>query len=240
MLNIITAFKVEAAPLIEGLSLKPADFCSRQYCHGWHVCRGRGTRRSGNRHFHHPWRSPRNSSIFSGCGVQLGISGPGCTNAQALTDYFLQRHSSENQNPELTYWLNFGIAGSAAWEIGELVRAHTVTDQATGKNWTLGNGINLNLPGAHICTVASPQAACHGRHVYDMEAAGIISALSERDLLARAQFRIFCVKIISDGPSKPVESLTKQDIQQMIHGRKKDILAIAQKIYSGIYSASLE
>ncbi len=208
MLNIITALKVEAAPLIEGLSLKPQPLSKH--------------------------------SIFSGCGVQLGISGPGCANARALTRYFLGRQNPENQNPEshnpeyqreLTYWLNFGIAGSAVWEIGDLVLAHTVTDQSpgkTGKNWTLGNGINLNLPGAHICTVESPQAAYQGHNVYDMETAGMISVLSDWNLLERA----FIVKIISDGPSKPVKSLTKQDLQQMIHGRKKDILAITEKIYS--------
>ncbi|WP_423909350.1 hypothetical protein [Candidatus Spongiihabitans sp.] len=207
MLNIITALKAEAAPFIEGLSLKQQPLSKRL--------------------------------IFSGCGIQLAISGPGCTNARALTSYFLGRHNPENQNPEhqreLTYWLNFGIAGSAAWEIGDLVLAHTVTDQSPGKTgqiWTLENGINLNLPGAHICTVESPQATYYGHNVYDMETAGMISVLSDRNLLGRA----FIVKIISDGPSKPVESLTKQDLQQMIHGRKKDILAITEKIHS----ASLE
>lgn len=202
MLNIITALKVEAAPLIEGLSLKPQ-------------------RASKHR-------------IFSGGGVQLGISGPGCANARALTRYFLSARSSEHQCA-LTCWLNFGIAGSAVWEIGDLVLARTVTDQSAGKteqNWTLKNSIDLNLPGvhtgAHICTVASPQSTYQGYNVYDMETAAMISVLSDWNLLERA----FFVKIISDGPSRPVESVTKQSVQQMIDGRKKDILAITEKIYS--------
>lgn len=201
MLNIITALKVEAAPLIEGFSLE---------------------RQPSSKH-----------SIFSGSGVQLGISGLGCENARALTHYFLQQHNSEYQC-ESTYWLNFGIAGSAVWEIGDLVLANTVTEQASAKtgksekNWSLKKFINLDLPDAHICTVEAPQVTYHGGNVYDMEAAGIISVLSSRNLLERA----LVVKMISDGPSRAVESLTKQCLQQMIHDKKKDILAITEKIYS--------
>lgn len=198
MLNIITALKIEAAVLIEGLSLQPLRLSKH--------------------------------SIFAAHGVRLGISGPGCANARELTDYFLEARHDAHQH-ESTYWLNFGIAGSAGWVLGELVLAHTVSLQSSGKTgqrWTLKNSCQLNLPGAHICTVASPQETYQGHNVYDMEAAGIVSVLSEWDLLARA----FFVKIISDGPSMPVESLTKQGLQQMIAERKKDILAITEKVYS--------
>lgn len=204
MLNIITALKAEAAPIIAGLSLKPLPL-SADYC------------------------------IFSGHGVRLGISGMGCDKVGILTDYFLAQNNPAYRH-ETVYWLNFGMAGSAVWKIGELVLAKTVTEQSTGKIWTLGlginSGINFNLPTGHICTVQSPQAICQGNKVYDMEASGMVSLLSERNLLEHT----FIVKIISDGPSRPLESLTKHDLQHTLNDRKKEILAITRKIYA----ASLE
>ncbi len=198
MLNIITALQAEAAPIIEGLALTPS-----------------------------PKPLVAGHAIFCADGVRLGISGMGCANAGILTDYFL----ADNKRPyEPVYWLNFGIAGSAVQEIGNLILVQTVTAQSSGKTWTLAEikGINLNLPTAPLCTVTSPQTTYQGNNIYDMEAAGIVSLLSDRHALEQ----LFCVKIISDGPDSPLESLTKQDIRNMLNDRKKDILAVTEKIYS--------
>ena len=204
MLNIITALPAEAAPIIAGLSLKPLPSSERY-------------------------------SIFCGHGIRLGISGMGCANASILTNCFLRQGNPAHQHKR-AYWLNFGIAGSAGWEIGELVLAHSITEQSTGKTWKLGTGINqhdnpnikLNLPTAHLGTVTSPQTNYQGNNVYDMEAAGIVSLLYDWNFIGRT----FIVKIISDGPCRPLESLTKEDIKQMLHARKRDILAVAEQIYS--------
>ncbi len=201
MLNIITALKAEAVPIIEGLALKPQS-------------------------------SSEGYSIFSGRDVRLGISGMGCANAVLLTDYFLRQNTS-------AYWLNFGIAGSAGRQIGELVLAQTVRCQSSAKVWTLSAGMNsgldMNLPVAHIHTVESPQTTYHGDAVYDMEAAGMTAVLSERGLLDNA----FFVKIISDGTDRAVESLTKQDIQNMLTDSKQDILTITKKIYVASLAATI-
>ncbi len=182
-----------------------------------------------------PLPSSEGYSIFCGHGIRLGISGMGCANASILTNCFLMQGNPTYQHKR-AYWLNFGIAGSAGWEIGELVLAHSITEQSTGKTWTLDYDtycdINLNLPTAQICTVDMPQTNYQGNNVYDMEAAGIVSSLCDSNVFDD----VFFLKMISDGANRPLESLTKHDIKQMLNDRAEYILAAIENIYG----ASLE
>ena len=94
----------------------------------------------------------------------------------------------------------------------------------------MANNINMNLSTAHICTVQSPRMSYQPHKVYDMETAGMISTLSEHDFLNHT----IVLKLISDGPGKSSDTLTKNDIQQLIHSRKKDILTVIKNMYPAL------
>ncbi len=196
MLHIITAFKTEAAPIIDDLSLKP-DAVPGKYAR------------------------------YSKPGVRLGICGKGYHNARGIVRYLQSLDVCGNQN-EPTVWMNFGIAGSAHWKTGEMVLAGSVMAQSGGKKWIMKNSDILNLPIANICSVDSPQENYQTDLVYDMEAAGIVSRLSD----STPPGRIFLLKLICDGPDMPASALTKSRIQRLIQTRKDDIIAAARILHS--------
>jgi len=192
VLNIITAYKSEATPIIDALNLSPF---------------------SGNGQF----------PLYTRPGIRLGISGMGCHNAQRLVRYL---QDSPGCKIETETWINFGIAGSADWEPGELVLAESVIDQSSGEKWILKHVVALNLPRACLCTVKSPQNDYDNNRVYDMEAAGIVSLLSD----SKCCHSLVILKLISDGPENPVGKLTQNAIRKLIQTKKDDIIAAIQSI----------
>ena len=167
--------------------------------------------------------------VYSGPCVKLGISGLGKSNARELTRLLLEEDDPDSQF-NASDWLNFGVAGSANWAVGDLVQAQIVTEVSTGASWELGSRANLQLSAAHVYTVQTPQLVYQSDRVYDMELAGMLSVLSDRDLLGRAS----SLKLISDGPGRRAGTLTKNDVHQLIQSRKKAILTAVRIIYPEI------
>jgi hypothetical protein len=164
--------------------------------------------------------------VYSGPCAKLGISGLGSNNARELTRLLLNEEDSGHRN-NAGHWLNFGIAGSVDRNVGDLVQAHLVTEVSTGQSWKLGARDVLHLSAAHIYTVQAPQLVYQNNRVYDMEVAGMLSVLSDRGLLGRTS----SLKLISDGPGTPANTLRKNDIHQLIQNRKKDILTAVKTLY---------
>jgi len=162
-------------------------------------------------------------SIFTGAEIRLGVSGMGYKNSYGMTNYFLSKSGSAPTN-----WLNFGIAGSAGSEIGDLVLAQTVTHQTSNRTWNLDDHNQIALARINVCSVVAPQKIFPDNDVYDMEAAGMVSALAEHKMLNN----VFVVKLISDGPDNPVNNLSKKNIRHLIQSAKSDILEVVQQIYS--------
>lgn len=208
MLTVIAAFKREAAPIIRHYSLQATN----DY--------------AGYR-------------VFKGCGIRLGISGAGVDNVRQLTQVFLA--ADQAGSARTGWWLNFGIAGSGAWPVGSMVFADTVLYPATGERWSLntefiGGNIRTNstwmndrgrnnsrtINTAVISTVDSPDSDYRHELVYEMEAAGMLSELSDRQVRETT----LVAKLISDGPCLPLEYLNKDMVDRLIHRNAAEILKV--------------
>ena len=99
--------------------------------------------------------------------VELAVCGVGKSAAAACAASF----AGEPPAP----LINVGIAGHRVRPVGELVRAHTIEDAASGRRLypTLVRG---SLPAAKIRTVDAPETGYATDDVFEMEAFGLIRA----------------------------------------------------------------
>lgn len=160
-------------------------------------------------------------SVYSGDGIRVCITGSGFQRSCRATKYI--HNSLRKSHPEESLeWMNFGIAGSGLFEIGSVVIADSVVHSATNKKWNMRQlSPNYRLL-CCICSVDKPQEDYSSPVVYEMEAAGMMSALEEFDQCDNA----VVIKVISDGPDYSVNCLTIESIQAVLSHSCKDILSI--------------
>ena len=118
-------------------------------------------------------------------------------------------------------WMNFGIAGSSQFSVGELVRGasiegseyetHALVDWPT-------NGADQNMPGAVIRTVVKPERNYKESGVYDMECAELFALLRQHDY----HKHFWVLKLVTDGPAQSVDKLRKREMTDLI--RKKALV----------------
>ncbi|NNE92157.1 MAG: hypothetical protein HKN23_10960 [Verrucomicrobiales bacterium] len=129
-------------------------------------------------------------------GHWLVLSGIGKANAAAATAW-LQAVSGEPD--EAVLWLNFGIAGHRNREIGSLIRAHKITDSATGKSWFPPAVWDRkhDIESGELLTVDLPTADYPELELVDMEASGFLGTATRFETAERVQV----LKIVSDNVS---------------------------------------
>lgn len=202
MLNIVVAHRLEASPVIEGLSLKSRAWRGEQSLFLGPMCRliisGQGA-----------------EACSQGTARLMEIAG---SEAQPDTDPF---HRTGD------YWLNFGIAGSACAAVGSLAHAGSVTDAMNHEHWRLEPFFRHDLPTVNLLTVPSPKTVYEDDEMYDMEAAGMLRTLSRQDV--PALHRVAVLKLISDGPQQPVTLLNRKTRSGlMAHSRTMLIACLRQ------------
>ena len=143
-------------------------------------------------------------TIYQGDDMRLVISGMGIEKAQMATKMMLEDDLGGR-------WLNFGVAGSAGYSVGELVWINEVVEPVSGVAWKLLNPADGLNSYARLYSVARPQFQYQGDVIYDMEAAGIACSLSEAGRLDQ----LSCLKLISDGPDNS-ERLHLKEIKRLI------------------------
>ena len=194
MLNIVVAFKDEARSLINLLSLRPQQ-------------------------------PPVGSKTFPlyECGdARLIISGIGAGNAEAAARFLCERSGSNDAPIRAPIrWLNFGIAGSAQFDIGDVVVASRIRRQSCGEQWSCHRPPATGLPDALVRTVEQPETDYAQSGVYDMEAAGICRALSE----SRAG-ELCCIKLVTDGPGRPASRLKMKMVRAMLDSSRPQLSAL--------------
>lgn len=149
--------------------------------------------------------------IFSGPGVLLGVSGQGRKRAATMTRSLLGQLADETVRKEAC-WLNFGIAGSGAFEIGTMVSANAVRDGESARQWCLQPFVETGYLTGTVLTVSSPSDAYESGAVYEMEASGMVSVLSDQI----GPTNVMVVKMISDGPGLPVQDLSAGVVRSLL------------------------
>ncbi|NKB77890.1 MAG: hypothetical protein GKR96_12870 [Gammaproteobacteria bacterium] len=152
--------------------------------------------------------------------VKLIICGIGSKNALRATT-ILSEYGRDSDR-----WLNFGVAGSGGYVIGDFVVGGRVLDFITGDQWSLASCEDADLQVGEICCVNEVQKTYRGDTVYDMESAGFLRGL---DVIGATQKGI-CLKLISDGPTN-ADILTLKSIKQLMHNRTSELTQILYKLF---------
>ncbi|MCY4228685.1 MAG: hypothetical protein OXF20_13545 [Gammaproteobacteria bacterium] len=169
-------------------------------------------------------KSIREFQVFRSGQAVLGISGEGKKQAEKLTALLISRYVLD-LGVKSSLWFNFGVAGSGSHVPGSLVYASRVVDAETKNQWELLARDAGDVSVATLNTVTKPSNEYQEGMIYDMEASGILSALSSHSLARQA----LVLKLISDGPDYPFHCLTKSDIVKLLGDAR-------QKLYSIIHA----
>lgn len=241
MINILTALPCEARTLIDGLRLQkrtevhafslfsnkehnkepskepnkePNKRPSKEPNSGSNKEPNKGLKKASNK------KSPSlNSSM-----INLIVSGPGGLAAATATAYL---QGLQGTQPSAA-WLNIGIAGSRAFEIGDAVLAQRIIDNTTGQRFYPGLCFPLPLSStcADVVSVTSPEANYPTSSVYDMEAAGFYSAA----LRFTTSELIHSLKIISDNPARTVDKIDEKVVVELMTQRLPEIQQLIEQL----------
>ncbi|MGQ7845550.1 5'-methylthioadenosine/S-adenosylhomocysteine nucleosidase family protein [Granulosicoccus sp. 3-233] len=142
----------------------------------------------------------RGMRLYAGEHYLLLQTGIGKLNAAAATAALLQTR------PDISAVINAGIAGSAA-EVGSVHLAHHVLDVASGRQWyphLPPQRHVAQLPTASVHSVDKPVSTYTSGVLFDMEAAGILTAACTYLSTDAVQ----AVKVVSDNAEQGLDAIT--------------------------------
>ena len=189
MINIIVALPCEARPLINALHLqKRVDINAFSlFC---------------NKKQHDSGKESGEEAL------NLMVSGPGKLAAATATAYL----QGLQHNQPVAAWLNVGIAGSSAFNVGDMALAHRVIDSVTHKHFYPGLCFELPCVTADVVSVETPEIQYQEPAVFEMEAAGFYSAAMR---FAPSEV-IHCMKVISDNHEQSIEKINEKVVVELI------------------------
>lgn len=123
-------------------------------------------------------------------------------------------------------WLNVGIAGHGTRRVGESILAHAVVDRATGAIHYPALVFDPHGPTDRVLTVDAVERHYTDDGAFDMEASGFAQAAAR---FASAEL-VHCLKIISDGPEAPPETLTKARLGELVGGHLERVAKVAAQL----------
>ncbi len=130
-------------------------------------------------------------------------TGLGKLKAAAATSTLLHNH------PQIAAVINVGVAGGTQ-ATGTCLQAHKITDAGSGASWyphLPPQRLTPSLQSTEVLTLDSVSDGYQPGTVFDMEAAGILSAATSY----LSTDAIQCIKVISDNAESPLKSFSKQD-----------------------------
>ena len=162
----------------------------------------------------HPYR------ICADEQTHLIVSGIGKVAAAAATAYL---RALIGDTPAA--WLNIGIAGHGSQAVGTPLLAHKVVDAASGKpfypTFTAPPPCRTTL----LHTVDHAQPAT-GDAAYDMEASGFCEAAQR---FATSE-RVHCLKVVSDNPQSPYQTLNAEKIETLIEAQLDTVAQVGEHL----------
>ena len=162
----------------------------------------------------HPYR------ICAGEQTHLIVSGLGKVATAAATAYL---RALIGDTPAA--WLNVGIAGHGSQAVGTALLAHKVVDAASGKpfypTFTAPPPCRTTL----LHTVDRVQSPA-GDAAYDMEASGFCEAAQR---FATSE-RVHCLKIVSDNPQSPYQTLNAERVEALIEAQLDMVAQVGEHL----------
>ncbi len=162
----------------------------------------------------HPYR------ICAGEQTHLIVSGVGKVAAAAATAYLRARIGDAP-----AAWLNIGIAGHGSQAVGTPLLAHKVVDAASGQpfypTFTAPPPCRTTLLST-VDRVQSPDDDA----AYDMEGSGFCAAAQR---FATSE-RIHCLKVVSDNPQSPHQTLNAEKVAALIKAQLDVIAQVGEHL----------
>lgn len=162
----------------------------------------------------HPYR------IGAGEQMHLIVSGVGKVAAATATAYL---RALIGDAPAA--WLNIGIAGHGSLAVGTPLLAHKVVDVASGKpfypTFTAFPPCRTTL----LRTVDRAQPPADDA-AYDMEASGFCEAAQR---FATSE-RIHCLKVVSDNPQSPYQTLNAEKVEALIEDQLDMVAQVGEHL----------
>ncbi len=150
----------------------------------------------------------------------LIVSGIGKAAAAAATSFLHLAAGGERD----AVWLNAGIAGHGTRPVGEALLAHRIVDRASGRSWYPPLVFKPPCATDQVTTVDRPERRLASPGAYDMEASGFVATACR---FASAEL-VHCLKIVSDGPSTRLESLTPRAVRQLMEQNLPAVEAVVE------------
>ena len=149
--------------------------------------------------------------------IWLVLSGIGQINAVAATTYlYVKSDASYN-----TIWINFGIAGSRNFKVGELVQIDKITSNDFRDNYYPSPATfkKNNIERTNLITVNRPEELFKKDGVYDMEGYAFFSFAKKI-----ASYELVSVlKIISDIPGTDISKIDKLEVERLVSKKVQTI-----------------
>ncbi len=141
--------------------------------------------------------------IYQNGSISLVRSGVGKEAAANATRFLL---CNCNQRKGII-WINLGIAGHATREIGELILAEYTIDELSQQQWKISYPLDSPCKLETLTTLSQPEFNYTRSGMFDMEAAGFLSALKGNG---------YCLKIISDNSRQPGHGIKAKWVSRLI------------------------
>lgn len=154
--------------------------------------------------------------------TQLIISGIGKVNAAAATTY-LMAHVPRAQTPA---WLNIGVGGHKARDIGEGFLGNKITDRSTGHRYYPGVAAIPRTQTLPIETVDRPENNYPENAIVDMEASGFFPIASRLSPVEA----IHCYKVISDNFHHSTAGVNKKFVTDLVENKIEKVILIIEAL----------
>ena len=156
--------------------------------------------------------------------VSVLVSGERAQRAFAGVHYLAGVNAGERSQATRTLWLNFGVAGHGSLELGDIVMATKVN----GPMLERALFPTLIAPwrdSFSACQSVNAPSMSYSDALLDMEASGFVAAA--QDYATTDQFCV--VKVVSDNPANPHDSLDKATIKRVLQGSEAPLFEFLER-----------
>lgn len=171
--------------------------------------------------------------VYRNDDITLTVAGIGKTSMAAATAYTHVLFGKHTPG----VWLNIGIAGHAAHEVGSGFIIHKIIDQDREKQWYPPLAYRPPCLTESLRTVSSPEYEYAQPELYDMEASGFYETATR---FAPGEL-VQCLKVVSDNSDSSATALRPNHVSVLIERQleKIDLLLSLQRELAGtLYHAN--
>jgi len=142
--------------------------------------------------------------------IALVVTGPGKSAAAAGTDFL----AILGNCPRTAIWVNFGVAGHAERQIGEVLLARSIMDAESGQTWRPILPRDRLCPADDLLTLDRPDLHYRHQGLLDMEVSGFFPTACRYTSTELVQV----LKVVSDNRKTTARGLSAKQVRLLMGG----------------------